>query len=81
MHEVIGSIPTVSTKQKGALGAFLFSGQNGENQRKIVKPEKENRYVKQNAKGKKKMIRNLLLSLRDKNDPNCPCQQKSPFVL
>ena len=51
MHEDIGSIPTVSTIEKGTLGgAFSMAGQNGENQRKIVNPNKETRYVNQNAK-------------------------------
>ena len=45
-------------------------GQNGENQRKIAKPKKRNRDVKQNAKRRKNDGQSAFAAC-GKDDPNC----------
>ena len=57
--------PNCLHQTKRRLGRFFcLAGQNGENQRKIVKTEKENRYVKQNAKARKFDKRSAFVAMR-----------------
>ena len=71
MHEVIGSIPTVSTIGKGhLLGAlFLWWDQNGENQRKIEIPLKGEHNVKQTVKARKNNKQSSFVATRQERSP------------